>query len=322
MNKINDSLDLIQTGDLHEIEIYNFMESLTGNFDQDKVEIVLKDIELLYRTLLDDIKDESQNIYLQNGWELPKKNITIGGITAEVTDFQLMKNKTHPAEDYSFVTAINILKKKHSNQDNMISKKQIELKRLCSYNSKSDYIETGSSYFAVKLKDAKEVSLRRNSIPISERTFIEMEKEFFNSIYQDLMHTNRVNDITMVQNYLDFLEYQSTKKHNVRKYESYLSDECLISIFDYLTEKGYLRTENKNWLAWFGRNDSKPKNMEWCKSDQALSNIMYLLCKPGTHRPNFDAFGKHVNNQERREKIEKTTYGLVISKRINTELKK
>lgn len=64
------------------------------------------------------------------------------------------------------------------------------------------------------------------------------------------------------------------------KFHSPLSDECLIKIMQYLTQKEMLINPNLEvWLFWFNRKYIRvPEPLKWDKSPTMLSNIIQHLC--------------------------------------------
>ena len=107
---LEEFVKLIEEGGISRIEIHNFLEEITNNFELTKVKILLNDIELCYSEFLDYINDESQLIYLKNNWDIPKRKLEIGKVSSLVTDYHLMRNRTHLGIDFSYCQTINLLK--------------------------------------------------------------------------------------------------------------------------------------------------------------------------------------------------------------------
>ncbi len=123
-----DFIDKIWEGsDITNIEIYNYFEKITGNFDKEKIKISLNDIDCYYTlTLRDDILNESIDIYTKNGWEIPYIDMTnlldeillsnnkkANNKKILVHDSKTMLNETHFAKGYSCLHyAMNLLKRK------------------------------------------------------------------------------------------------------------------------------------------------------------------------------------------------------------------
>jgi len=64
------------------------------------------------------------------------------------------------------------------------------------------------------------------------------------------------------------------------KFKSSLSDECLIKIMHYLSDKKMLENPNTDsWLFWFNRKTLKnPETLKWKGTPTMLSNIIQHLC--------------------------------------------
>ncbi|MDR1983601.1 MAG: hypothetical protein LBQ28_02100 [Prevotellaceae bacterium] len=115
--------------ELSEIEIYNYLNTITCGFDIERVKVVLKDIECYYElNFLERINRESKEQYKANKWEIPQKKLIIPtdwknprqkqGKEVIIPDYEKMRNKTHIAAGYSISRAMNMLKKKISSQAN------------------------------------------------------------------------------------------------------------------------------------------------------------------------------------------------------------
>jgi hypothetical protein len=116
--------------ELTELEIYNYLEKITSNFDAVKVKMILTEIDV-YRmmNLNERIHQESFNIYIKEGWEIPQ--IEIKSIIPEFTkfksfnDYETMRRKTHPFSYMNINFAIGVLKDK-LNEDNDTTKESLK----------------------------------------------------------------------------------------------------------------------------------------------------------------------------------------------------
>ncbi len=101
--------------ELSDIEIYNYLENVTSNFDELKTKIVLRDVEVYYTMdFLERIHSESIKIYRQEGWEIPVIKYEPTGKFKGITmpDYDKMGKKTHPFEDFNILRVKSILNKK------------------------------------------------------------------------------------------------------------------------------------------------------------------------------------------------------------------
>lgn len=80
-------------------------------------------------------------------------------------------------------------------------------------------------------------------------------------------------------------QYRLIERNNLRnttlpKFTSSLSDDCLIRIMHYLSNKNKIINPNiDTWLFWFNRKYIKvPEPLEWNDSPTMLSNIIQHLC--------------------------------------------
>jgi hypothetical protein len=114
--------------ELTGVEIYNYLNKITGNFNPEQTQKALKDIDVYYHMeFLERINDESIKLFAKNGWEIPYKacpkpelndNMTekqkafITNFPDKLPDYEKMIKKTHPYTGYSLYEAIKILKNK------------------------------------------------------------------------------------------------------------------------------------------------------------------------------------------------------------------
>jgi len=118
--------------ELHDIDIYNYLEKTTSNFDPVKTKIVLFDIEVYYNMdFMERITEESYNEYQKNSWEIPKmKNpfpIKIKDKEIlEIPDIDKMLRKTHFFERFSIKRAMSLLQEKLERPEKQQSEKPPE----------------------------------------------------------------------------------------------------------------------------------------------------------------------------------------------------
>lgn len=123
---------------LNRLDIYNYLEHITSNFHEEKVRIVLNEMDCFYLMVyLEDIDSDVENQYIEKGWEIPtvtRKN-RINGQEYTCTDYETMREKIYPCRGFMYHNAIGLLKKS-CNQMNLqaqfISRQERERKRILS----------------------------------------------------------------------------------------------------------------------------------------------------------------------------------------------
>ncbi len=110
--------------ELDDLSIYNYLEKITNNWDENRVRIVLKEMDFYYSEYLEEITVEVHNIYIDNGWELPTKPcvpritpfnksfIQSKPILETVTDWRKMIEKIYPCRDFTYHQTVMLLKTK------------------------------------------------------------------------------------------------------------------------------------------------------------------------------------------------------------------
>lgn len=101
----------------------------TGNFDNEKIRIILFDIGVTKSMIRERLENESFEIYKKNGWEIPKSNLD-NPVTKEmfkgekiiIPDYEKMISKTHSGTFYELNKVVNLLESKLN--DNIIKDKQ------------------------------------------------------------------------------------------------------------------------------------------------------------------------------------------------------
>lgn len=103
--------------ELTHLDIYNYLEKTTSNFDPIKVKMILTEIDIYYTMDLNErIYAESLNIYIKKGWEIPQ--LEFKSIMPELqkygnfNDYKTMINKTHFLSYMNIDFAISVLKDK------------------------------------------------------------------------------------------------------------------------------------------------------------------------------------------------------------------
>jgi len=107
--------------DLSDIEIYNYLQNLTDNFNKDKTKKILEDVVITRDMYSAHLEYESMEIYKKNNWEIPYdemkktdilKNIETQGKTFFIPNYKKMLAKTHLLAFYDIDKIINLLERK------------------------------------------------------------------------------------------------------------------------------------------------------------------------------------------------------------------
>jgi hypothetical protein len=115
--QLQDKQEYVYDFELGEIEIYNYLEKITSNFEPEKTRIVLSEIEAYYTMVFKErIIEESIIEYQKNNWEIPKKKLNLAfpfkSNDVEIPDIDKMLHKTHLFEGFAIKRAIFLLKRK------------------------------------------------------------------------------------------------------------------------------------------------------------------------------------------------------------------
>lgn len=102
---------LERNNDLTEIEILDYLAKITNNFDTQRSQIVLKDIEDFQFRFIGDSEYQSLFIYKVNGWRIPIKSIEkIDKCDVETYDYDWMLSPTHGVGIRNIEKVISVLK--------------------------------------------------------------------------------------------------------------------------------------------------------------------------------------------------------------------
>ena len=106
---------------ISKIDIYDYLQYKTDNFDSNKIIIILDEMDTLYfMEYLEDINDEVSNLYIHNNWSIPylpaiERQINNSHYIREantIMDYKEMRNQVYPYREQNFNTAIEILRSK------------------------------------------------------------------------------------------------------------------------------------------------------------------------------------------------------------------
>lgn len=109
---------------INKLDIYNYLEHITCNFETEKVKIVLNEMECFYQmTYLEDMDEEVKDKYIENEWEFPTKDLSIPDSpkngenkTHKVADLNKMRERLYPFRDFTYLSAVSLLKRKMPSQ--------------------------------------------------------------------------------------------------------------------------------------------------------------------------------------------------------------
>jgi len=146
-------------------------------------------------------------------------------------------------------------------------------------------------------------------------------------IFHDNKSIAQVNKVLELSTHIDyrFLEENSLQNNILPKFNSTLTDDCLIKIMQYLSHKKKLDDPNLDvWLFWFNRKDIKvPMPLKWKGTPSMLSNVIQHLCGESISNTIKTAFGmkeyiKPTKNKYERSKMHKEIEQIItISKQKN-----
>lgn len=103
------------------LDIYNYLQYKTDNFDSSKIMIILNEMDTLYNMeYLEDINDEVSNLYIDNNWSIPylpaiERKVNNHHYIREantIMDYKEMRYQVYPFREHDFHKAIEILRSK------------------------------------------------------------------------------------------------------------------------------------------------------------------------------------------------------------------
>ena len=106
---------------LNKLDIYNYLEHITSKFHEERVRIVLNEMDCFYNMVyLEDIDTNVQNQYIEKGWEIPTVDIKLNKIGVKIEgkevitipNYEAMREKIYPCRGYFYHSAIGLLKRK------------------------------------------------------------------------------------------------------------------------------------------------------------------------------------------------------------------
>lgn len=105
---------------LNRLDIYNYLEHITSNFHEERIPIVLNEMDCFYQMVyLEDIDSDVQKQYIEKGWEFPTYEINdkLTGETISCYDFNTMREKIYPCREFMYHNAIALLKRKSQSDE-------------------------------------------------------------------------------------------------------------------------------------------------------------------------------------------------------------
>lgn len=227
------------------------------------------------------------------------------------------------------IEKIEKLNKNSLIKNDMELKEKIELTMLRNQDENIDYNSDESIYYKTKFEEIRAVSLNGNKNPMSEATFIDLEIEYFNQLFKELKPLRKFNDITLVQNFISYLENKKIATQGKNKTKCKLStpysEQCLSDIHRYLTTPSQgiqkLTTSLDNWLARFDlKNIDNIEFMKWNATKTMLSNIMLKVCGSEQNSAIKEAFNLDPTvklTPDSKEKFNNSTVGIAIQSIID-----
>lgn len=100
---------------LNRLDIYNYLEHITSNFHEERIRIVLNEMDCFYNMVyLEDIDSDVQEQYIEKGWEIPTitRENKINGQDHTFEDFEAMREKIYPCREFMYHNAIGLLNRK------------------------------------------------------------------------------------------------------------------------------------------------------------------------------------------------------------------
>ncbi|NOQ24781.1 MAG: hypothetical protein GQ564_05405 [Bacteroidales bacterium] len=212
--------------ELSEIEIYNYLEKITGNFDPLKSKITLNDVEVYYSMIfLERIYEESTHIYENEEWEFPSKEIydPIDDKFINVADHKAMIKRTHIADGFAIRSVIHLLKK-HSPEEKETNAKKYKISNSVVLNNEK------SEKLIILLNDkVHEINhfYKKNSNSTTEELF-KFHDQFriaFNDLYEQSLKEN---------SYWQYCPFKVYESHFEKRKESFLKNYIDSSELDFL----------------------------------------------------------------------------------------
>ncbi len=128
--------------ELSTIEIINYLEKVTSNFDPIKTRVVLTDIEAYYHMdFRERIEKQSFAEYHKNNWEIPIKKLNLPEFSEKANnmpDIDKMLKKTHMFSQISIIQTINLLREKLKENRVIETENLKETNKTNSGNSEND----------------------------------------------------------------------------------------------------------------------------------------------------------------------------------------
>jgi hypothetical protein len=95
---------------LSNLDVYNYLDYITNNFQKERVRIVINEMEVFYEMeYCEDIDNQVLDVYHKNGWEVPTMQCEIRN-NIEITPlYEKMREKVFPFRDYLFRRTLSLL---------------------------------------------------------------------------------------------------------------------------------------------------------------------------------------------------------------------
>jgi hypothetical protein len=196
LSLLSDKKEYIIDVELSGVEVYNYLEKITDNFDKEKTKLTLIDVESYNMAFKDRLFEESKRIYLKNGWEIPTEMLSsIASKPYLIVDNETMINKTHRLEQSGIKEVIKILKDKLTEIDskNESGKKKNPYPELFSDNNYELFLYLNKEYTRdnkfqpTKLSNIYHFMIYENCISGTQKMYFKFIKSEFNITFSKIL---------------------------------------------------------------------------------------------------------------------------------------
>lgn len=186
---------------INQLDIYNYLEHITFNFQEERVEITFNEMDCFYlMTYLETIDQEVQEQYIKNEWDFPTREFSLknkeGLIIARDTvyDFVAMREKIYPCRDFIYISATSLLRRKMPSQQTKEQRKY-----TISKGHKTDFVKLVSAMYDCHLFETTDGKTASN-----KEDLLNSLGEFFS---ENLTASSTLlNEAKKKNNYLDIFD--------------------------------------------------------------------------------------------------------------------
>lgn len=187
---------------INDLDIYNYLNHITYQFQQERIKIVLNEMDCIYMMdYCENIDAEVVEKYEDLDLEIPTKEITIPKLgnreemeTRTVTNLAAMREYVYPCREFAYSKAISLLRRKISSQQ---AKKQG--KYTISKRHKTDFVKLVSAMYDCHLFETTDGKTASN-----KEDLLNSLGEFFS---ENLTASSTLlNEAKKKNNYLDIFD--------------------------------------------------------------------------------------------------------------------